>query len=251
MVFYMNETTKNILVVDDDPKIRRLLRNCFEPEGFDVFEAGNKAQIDNCLSEHNIHLITLDLNLGVENGLTIATSIRAEFDIPIIIVTGKGDLVDTVVGLEMGADDYISKPFHVREVIARVRSVLRRSETRPSERTDIKAQKPYSAGSCFQFNHWTVNFDSFELNDPNGEPCELTTADFKLLKVLLENPKRVLSRDQMMDLLNGNDWSPYDRTIDNQVARLRKKLEEDSTKPKLIKTVRGIGYTFAADVLKT
>ena len=244
----MNETTKNILVVDDEPKIRHLLRNCFEPEGFGVFEAENKAQIYDCLSENNIHLITLDLNLGVENGLTIAASLRAKFDIPIIIVTGKGDLIDTVVGLEMGADDYISKPFHVREVIARVRSVLRRSEPRFSEKTDINTQQPCSTGSCFQFNNWTVNFNSFEIHDPNGEPCELTTADFKLLKVLLENPKRVLSRDQIMDLLNGNNWSPYDRTIDNQVARLRKKLEEDSTKPQLIKTVRGIGYTFAADV---
>ena len=247
----MGETVKNILVVDDDPKIRRLLRNCFEPEGFGVFEAENNSEIRDCLSNNTIHLITLDLNLGAENGLTIAASLRADFDIPIIMVTGKGDVIDKVVGLEIGADDYISKPFHVREVIARVRSVIRRTDTRSPETGKIINQPPCTPGTCFEFNKWKANFDRFELVDPKGQPCELTTADFKLLRVLLENPKRVLSRDQIMDHLNGHDWSPYDRTIDNQVARLRKKLEEDSSKPQLIKTVRGIGYTFTADVQKT
>lgn len=244
----MNETAKNILVVDDDPKIRRLLRNCFEPEGFGVFEAENNVQIDTCLAENNIHLITLDLNLGAENGLTIAASLRAKCDVPIIIVTGKGDVIDKVVGLEMGADDYIAKPFHLREVIARVRSVIRRSEGRSSSTSEPEKSLLYSTGARFQFNSWIADFDSFELLNPNGTPCDMTTADFKLLKVLLENPKRVLSRDQIMDHLNGNNWSPYDRTIDNQIARLRKKLETDPTKPQFIKTVRGIGYTFTTDV---
>lgn len=248
----MGETGKNILIVDDDPKIRKLLRNCFEPEGFTVFEAENQSGLEKCLAQNDIHLITLDLNLGIENGLTIAAGLRAKCNIPIIIVTGKGDVIDKVVGLEMGADDYISKPFHIREVIARVRSVLRRNETQPvqSATSETRILEPSPTGVRFEFNGWIADFDSFELLTPHGEQCEMTTADFKLLKILLENPKRVLSRDQFMDHLNGTDWSPYDRTIDNQIARLRKKIEEDSNKPKLIKTVRGVGYTFTADIKK-
>lgn len=249
----MGEKQKNILVVDDDQKIRRLLRNCFEPEGFGVFEAENSSQVDARLAETQIDLITLDLNLGAENGLTIAASLKAKCDIPIIIVTGKGDVIDRVVGLEMGADDYISKPFHVREVIARVRSVLRRSEGAQPVSNDTQVKAPSeepTESNRYKFNDWVADFDSFELKSPCGSLCELTTADFKLLRVLLENPKRVLSREQIMDHVNGHDWAPYDRTIDNQIARLRKKLEEDPAKPRLIKTVRGIGYTFAADVTR-
>jgi len=244
----MADTVKNILVVDDEAKIRNLLRNCFEPEGFGVFEAENTKQLYACIDKRDIHLITLDLNLGKENGLAIAAELRSKSDIPIIIVTGKGDVIDTVVGLEMGADDYIAKPFHVREVIARARSVLRRSEIRSDLHHETNEDHKTKNATSYHFNNWTANFDSFELFDPDGKLCELTSADFKLLKVLLENPKRVLSRDQIMDQLNGNDWSPYDRTIDNQIARLRKKLEDDPSKPKLIKTVRGVGYTFTADV---
>lgn len=247
----MGEKPINILIVDDDSKIRRLLRNCFEPEGYSVFEAENSADVYECLDENKIDLITLDLNLGSENGLTIASEVKTKSDIPIIIVTGKGEVIDRVVGLEMGADDYISKPFHVREVIARVRSVLRRAEGGPktSERANTSSdrsdqQKPVR----YKFNDWTADMDTLELVAPNGDLCELTTADFKLLKVLLENPKRVLSREQFMDQINGHDWIPYDRTIDNQIARLRKKLEEDPANPKLIKTVRGVGYTFTGDV---
>ena len=246
----MGEIQKNILVVDDDPKIRRLLRNCFEPEGFDVFEAENSQEVENCLHDAQIDLITLDLNLGAENGLTIAASIKAKSQVPIIIVTGKGDVIDRVVGLEMGADDYISKPFHIREVIARVRSVLRRTEGTGQKTVPQREQHVRQTENRYSFNDWTVDLDTLELNSPCGNPCDLTTADFKLLKILLENPKRVLSREQIMDYVNGNEWTPYDRTIDNQIARLRKKLEEDPSKPNLIKTVRGIGYTFTAEVKK-
>lgn len=244
---------KNILVVDDEQKIRRLLVNCFEPEGFTVFEAENSRQVARCLAENDIDLVTLDLSLGDENGLTIAADIKAKHDVPIIIVTGKGDVIDRVVGLEMGADDYISKPFHIREVIARVRSVLRRTEGPKRPEPDLKSNEvshDKTATNRFQFKDWIADFDTFELKSPCGVPCDLTTSDFKLLRVLLDNPKRVLSREQIMDQVNGHDWIPYDRTIDNQIARLRKKLEEDPGKPQLIKTVRGIGYTFAAEVEK-
>ena len=250
----MDMTRKNILVVDDEPKIRQLLRNCFELEGFRVFEAEDSAEIDRCMDQHEMDLITLDLNLGAENGLAIASALKTKSDVPIIIVTGKGDVIDRVVGLEMGADDYISKPFHVREVIARVRSVLRRTEAGAAQRIENTAVNHEVAGvpgeNRYTFDEWIADLDKLELTSPCGRLCELTTADFKLLKVLLDNSKRVLSREQIMDQVNGHDWVPYDRTIDNQVARLRKKLESDPKKPNLIKTVRGIGYMFTADVAK-
>lgn len=248
----MGEKPRHILVVDDEAKIRRLLRNCLEPEGFVVFEAENRSQLEACLDTRPIDLVTLDLNLGADNGLAIAAELKKMSNIPIIIVTGKGDVIDRVVGLEIGADDYIAKPFHVREVVARVRSVLRRAEGN-SATTNVQlnakpGQNAADEGNKYHFRDWTADFDRFELTAPDGKLCELTTADFNLLKVLLQNPKKVLSREQIMDRISGHDWQPYDRTIDNQIARLRKKLEDDPAKPKLIKTVRGIGYTFSADV---
>ncbi|MEM8794980.1 MAG: response regulator [Pseudomonadota bacterium] len=246
------------MVVDDDDKVRRLLRNCFESEGYGVFEAGNGAEMWSVVETQSLDLITLDLNLGGENGLTLAADLRTRFDIPIIIVTGKGDVIDKVVGLEMGADDYISKPFHVREVLARARSVIRRTRPR-AEGIVIRAAAGHQEASTepttaksklLCFDGWRTDPERFELVDPHGNTCALTTADFRLLMVLLENPKRVLSRDRIMDELKGGDWTPLDRTIDNQIARLRKKIEVDPANPRLIKTVRGIGYLFAADVSK-
>ncbi|MGI9351523.1 MAG: response regulator [Rhizobiaceae bacterium] len=246
------QKNNNILVVDDDPKIRRLLLSCLEPEGYGVFEAENSVQVYDCLSKNDIDLVTLDLNLGSENGLTIASSLKASSDIPIIIVTGKGDVIDKVVGLEMGADDYISKPFHVREVVARVRSVLRRSQLqdKPVNVSQRGVHNETCSEGCFSFDNWIVDFDTFELKSPQDELVDLTSADFKILKILVEHPKRVLSREQIMDHLHGQNWTPYDRTIDNQIARLRRKLEKDPSRPQIIKTVRGVGYTFSVDVKK-
>ncbi|MCP4998684.1 MAG: response regulator transcription factor [Hyphomicrobiales bacterium] len=245
----MNEKTKTILVVDDDPKVRQLLRRCFEMENYLVLEADNADAVHACLQEGVVDLITLDLNLGLENGLDIAADLRTKSDVPIIIVTGKGDVIDRVVGLEMGADDYIAKPFHIREVLARVRSVIRRSQDRASFAAE-KAESDVQQGTdkVFQVNGWTVCPSRFELKDSDGKSHKLTANDFKLLLVFLESPKRVLSRDQIMDQMNGQDWTPFDRTIDNQIARLRKKIEPDPNNPKIIKTVRGVGYMLAADV---
>lgn len=234
----------HILIVDDDPKVRLLLRRCFEPEGYTVTEAATGEQAHACLESGGVNLVTLDLALGSEDGLDVAREIRARSDVPIIMVTGKGDTIDRVVGLEVGADDYISKPFHVREVLARVRSVLRRychADT-PSEPPGDQGAQPV----CF--NGWVVDFTKLELKSRTGDLCELTTGEFKLLEVFLNNPKRVLSRDRLMDLLKGHDWAPTDRSIDNQVARLRKKIERDPKHPTLIKTVRGMGYSFTGDV---
>ncbi len=233
-----------ILVVEDDPKIRNLLRNVLEDEGARVVEAETGTEVMRAIAEMPLGLITLDLHLGGDNGVDIARQIRTVSQVPIIMVTGKDDVIDRVVGLEVGADDYITKPFHVREVIARIRSVMRRAGlSAPTAETDA------TEGSAhFSFDGMTAFPDRLELIDRESAPCELTSGDFKLLSVFLSSPKRVLSRDQLMDLTGGVEWSPLDRTIDNQVARLRKKIERDPSNPKLIKTVRGIGYTFACDV---
>ncbi|MEM6462583.1 MAG: response regulator transcription factor [Pseudomonadota bacterium] len=245
----MNQKTKTILVVDDDPKVRQLLRRCLEMENYRVVEADTAEAVHECLRQETVDLITLDLNLGTENGLDIAAGLRPVSNVPIIIVTGKGDVIDRVVGLELGADDYIAKPFHIREVLARVRSVIRRSEDRV--RTDFEkaeAGDDRHKEKTYQVNGWTVCPTRFELKDSKGHLHDLTSNDFKLFLVFLESPKRVLSRDHIMDKLNGPDWTPFDRTIDNQVARLRKKIEPDPNKPTIIKTVRGVGYMLTADV---
>lgn len=242
-------TTPTILVVDDDPKIRTLLRNVLEDEGFCVLEAQTEESVLRTLGSTSVSLITLDLTLGSESGIEIARQIRRTSKVPIIMVTGKDDVIDRVVGLEVGADDYITKPFHIREVIARIRSVLRRSEVAaPLAEPVADSPLPDTASVQFCFDGLTAIPDQMRLLDRTKTECELTSGDFKLLDVFLRRPKRVLSRDQLMDLTGGTEWSPLDRAIDNQIARLRKKIEREPSEPKLIKTVRGVGYTFACDV---
>lgn len=237
--------------MDDDPKIRTLLRNVLEDDGFSVLEATNAAETLENLENHSVILVTLDIHLGHDNGIAIAREIRRTSQVPIIMVTGKDDTIDRVVGLEVGADDYISKPFHIREVTARIRSVLRRTEgnvtmgtRKPVEAEPSGAEK----SKTFHFDGMTAMPDSLELMDRDNTEVGLTSGDFKLLLAFLERPKRVLSRDHLMDLTGGTEWNPLDRTIDNQVARLRKKIERDPATPKLIKTVRGVGYTFSSEV---
>jgi len=235
---------QTILVVEDDPKIRNLLRNVLEDEGARVLEAQTAAEVMQMIAQTPPSLITLDLHLGADNGVDIARQIRAISQVPIIMVTGKDDVIDRVVGLEVGADDYITKPFHMRELLARIRSVLRRSS---GQAPSLEAQQAEGVAQ-YAFDGMNAFPDRLELIDRDSAPCDLTSGDFKLLNVFLSRPKRVLSRDQLMDMTGGVEWSPLDRTIDNQVARLRKKIERDPSDPKLIKTVRGIGYTFACDV---
>ena len=228
----------HILVVDDDPKVRTLLRRCFEGEGFAVSDAKDGAELRACLERQPVTLITLDLGLGKENGLDLAREIRKQHDVPIIMLTGKGDAIDRVVGLEIGADDYLAKPFELRELVARVRAVLRR--TTPTAH-------PAPLGHGYAFEGWVFDIDRRRLTRENGGDQELTTSEFNLLEVFVKRSQRVLSRDDLMDLLKGHDWSPLDRSIDNLIARLRKKIEQDPDRPRLIKTVRGVGYTFAAE----
>jgi DNA-binding response OmpR family regulator len=241
----VNAPSTHIVVVDDDPKIRTLLRRAFEPEGFRVSEASSSETLFSLLRSERIDLITLDLTLRNEDGLDIARRIRAESRVPIIMVTGKGDMIDRVVGLELGADDYISKPFHIREVLARVRTVLRRGAAEPSE---PRREAPAERASVYRFAGWRLDIPKRELTSPTSELCPLTTAEFDLLVVFVKRPNRVLSRDAIMEQLKGHNWAANDRAVDTQVARLRKKLASDRDRPELIKTVRGAGYSFTADV---
>ncbi len=240
----MSQTSaQQILIVDDEPEIRALLRAGFEAEEFGVLEAGNSAEAEAHLASQPVALMTLDLKLGGEDGLKLARDLRARRNTPIIMITGKGDAIDRIVGLELGADDYIAKPFVMREVVARVRAVLRRYVNAESEGV-ISAPD----GRRFSFDGWVLDVVRREAHDPTGAVCALTTAEFNLLLIFVERPGRVLSRDELMDLLKGHDWTPMDRSIDGLVARLRRKIEPESDRPQLIKTVRGIGYAFAGVV---
>lgn len=242
----------NVLVVDDDPKVRNLLARCLEGEGFTVLLAEDDVQAVDQARNTRPDLITLDINLGQGDGFDVARKVRAFSDVPIIMVTGKDDVIDRVVGLELGADDYITKPFHLRELIARVKSVLRRTRgtglAAPDTDAPEHARTAELGSETFKFDGLTALPERFELIGRDEQPCELTSGDFKLLHMFLQRPKRILSRERIMDLTGGPDWTPLDRTIDNQVARLRKKIERDPVHPKLITTVRGVGYSFTCDV---
>jgi DNA-binding response OmpR family regulator len=237
-------TAGHVLIVDDEPEIRALLRNGLEQEGFKVLEAGNGAEAETHLASTPIDLVTLDLSLGGEDGLKVARDLRTKRNTPIVMITGKGDPIDRVVGLELGADDYIAKPFLMREVVARIRAVLRRYSP------PAVAEAPASSAdrTRLSFDGWTVDLERREVLAPGGAPCELTTGEFNLLSILVRRPGRVLSRDELMDLLKGHDWTPMDRSIDALVARLRRKIEPGNEHPQLVKTVRGVGYVFAGQV---
>lgn len=225
-------------------RVRRLLEAGLKAEGYAVSEAADGAGLMAMLEKKPVDLITLDVRLGGEDGFNLAREVRAKNNVPIIMISGKGDMIDRVVGLELGADDYIAKPFHMREVLARIRAVLRRYETQGAEPARAS---PAEKSRRFEFDGWVLDAGRRALVNPEGKDCELTTAEFNLLLLLVERPGRVLSRDELMDLLKGHDWTPLDRSIDGLVARLRKKIERGEV-PQLVKTVRGVGYVFAAQV---
>jgi two-component system, OmpR family, response regulator len=234
-----------ILVVDDEPAVRSILRSGLEQEGYEVSEASNKAEFLRCLETAPIDLITLDLDLGGEDGLQLAREARAQRNIPIVMITGKGDVFVRVAGLEDGADDCIVEPFHIREVLLRARSVLRRYEPEPVEDGRNLASVP---AERYKFDGCILDIPRRELKNENGETIDLTDAEFDLLSSFLRQPTRILSRDDLMRVLKGRNWSPEDRTIDGHVARLRRKIDSRSEVPRLIKSVRGVGYVFTGDV---
>ena len=245
----MNDTAIHILVVDDEAQVRTLLRSRFEKEGFTVWEASDGAGMRQRLEAGAVSLITLDLTLGREDGLSLAREVRASRNVPIIMISAKDDEIDRVVGLELGADDYITKPFSPREVVARVRAVLRRygAGGSPEAAWDV----PGPIGLQLAFEGGVLDIARREYRTPDGSTVDLTTTEFNLLEMFLLRPQRVLSRDEIMNLLKGHDWNPFDRSVDSAIARLRKKVEADADRPKYVKTVRGVGYVFSGDVRRT
>jgi len=237
----------HILVVDDDPRIRTMLRRYLTDEGFRVTEAADGGAMREALDGDRIDLVLLDLMMPGEDGLSLARHVRQRSDIPIIMLTGKGDLIDRVAGLEAGADDYIAKPFHLREVLARIRTVLRRGRTTTAPAAAVAAG---GEGETLVFQGWRLDLARRELRRPGGEVVPLTAGEFDLLRAFAGNPNRVLGRDRLMNLIKGQEWAAYDRAVDAQVVRLRKKIEADPSNPALIKTVRGAGYVFTTAVTK-
>jgi two-component system OmpR family response regulator len=229
----------HLLVVDDDPRIRSMLVRYLEGEGFRVSVAENGSQLRQFTLDE-VDLILLDIGLPGEDGLSLAREIRTKGQTGIIIISGRGDDIDRVVGLEIGADDYITKPFNLREVLARVRSVLRRTQSAPAMQP---AQAPDLTGIT-RFEGWTLDHNKRVLTGPDGQSVSLTTGEFDLLEVFVKNPGRALTRDFLMDQTRGRSWEVFDRAIDAQVTRLRRKIECNANDPMLIKSVRGIGYVF-------
>jgi two-component system, OmpR family, response regulator len=239
----------HVLVVDDEPRIRTMLRRYLVDEGFKVSDAADGTAMRAVLAREAIQLVLLDLMMPGEDGLALARDIRQRSEIPVIILTGKGDLIDRVVGLEAGADDYITKPFELREVLARIRTVLRRASPRSAPATPERAPAAErNGGETLVFQGWRLDLVRRELRQPTGDLVALTAGEFELLRVLALHPNQVLSRGQVMDLVKGREWAAYDRAVDTQIGRLRKKLEADPGNPTLIKTVRGGGYIFASAV---
>jgi two-component system OmpR family response regulator len=235
---------KHILVVDDDPDIRNLLHIYLERNGMRVSTVADGAGMRQALDQYSVDLIILDLMLPGDDGLTLCRNLRAHSPIPVIILTARGDEMDRIVGLEMGADDYLPKPFNPRELLARIKAILLRvSQTHTSG--------PELEGTKLHFSDWTLDTLRRHLLSPDGVVVSLGNSEYRLLKVLLDHANRVLSRDQLMDRLYGREASPFDRSIDVQIGRLRRHLREDARLPTLIKTVRGEGYMLVGPVTVT
>jgi two-component system OmpR family response regulator len=237
-------TDPHILIVDDNREIRDLVSRLLTREGFRVSVAADGRAMRKTIADARIDLVLLDLMLPGEDGLSLCRGIRAESRLPIIMLTAKGDEVDRVIGLEMGADDYLAKPFGSRELVARIRAVLRRS----SSDTPAPGPAPAEAQRRFRFDRWQFDTQSRELLGDDGVTVPLSTGEYELLLALVERPMRVLSRDQLLDLARGRAAAAFDRSIDTQISRLRKKLERDPAEPRVIKTVWGGGYMFAVPV---
>lgn len=233
----------HLLLVDDEAAIREPLGQYLQRAGFRVSEAPNAAEARKILAGNAIELVVLDIMMPGEDGLSLCRSIREQGELPVILLTARTEETDRIVGLEMGADDYVLKPFSPRELIARIKTILRRAGNGGTR----EAQTP---SSSYRFEGWTLSADDWTLTGADEVAIPLSTADFRLLQAFATHPRQVLSRDQLLDLTQGREAHAFDRSIDNQISRLRRKLEDDARSPTLIKTVWGGGYMFSADVIR-
>jgi DNA-binding response OmpR family regulator len=239
----MNGRTR-LLVVDDDASVRVMLREYLEGHGFAVAEADSGVRMRQQIEHELPDLVLLDVRLPGEDGVTLARYLRERYDIGIIMVTASGDVVDRVVGLEVGADDYIAKPFDPRELLARLKSVLRRLQARPAG--DAPAAAPAAAARTRpRIGRCEVDLEARRMFTLDGDEVTITAMEFELLRAFLANPNRVLSRDQLLMQTRNREWEPFDRSIDIRIGRLRRKVEPDPEgEPKTIRTVRNAGYMF-------
>jgi len=232
------DESPRILVVDDDDDVRWLLKRYLGGHGLTVEAVADGAAMRHVLAARSFDLVVLDLGLPGEDGLTLARYLREHHDVAIVMLTAAAEVVDRVIGLELGADDYVTKPFEPRELLARIKSVLRRVRAAAS-----KARAVAGAGRV-RFGKRVLDLEAYALYDENDNEIRITSMEFDLLKAFAEHPNRVLSRDQLLNLAHNRDWEPFDRSIDIRIARLRRKVEPDPAKPQVIKTVRGVGYMF-------
>ncbi len=238
----MNTDMQHILVVDDDIEICQLLTDYLSKHGYRVSTAHNGSQMHKQLEKHSIDLITLDVMMPGDDGLTLCKQLIQTYSLPILILSAQGDATDRIVGLEVGADDYLAKPFNPRELLARIKALLRHQK---------KAQTNHHVAKSLpllHFDQWRIDQNRRALINQNNVHIALTQGEYKLLMVLLNNANRVLSRNQLLELTHGREAGPYDRTIDVQIGRLRKKIEIDAKKPLIIKTIRGGGYQLCSQV---
>jgi two-component system OmpR family response regulator len=233
----------HILIVDDDAEIRSLLTRYLEKNGLRATAVGDGRAMGQALDRGAFDLVVLDLMLPGDDGLTLCRTLRAKSDIPIVMLTARGEETDRIVGLEMGADDYLPKPFSARELLARIKVILRRTRSLPP---NLKPRDEH----LLRFAGWVLDTSRRQLVSPDGVETPIGGAEYKLLSVFLDHPNRVLDRDQLLDLTQGREADPLDRSIDVQVSRLRHRLGDDPRSPQLIKTVRGEGYVLAAPVEK-
>lgn len=241
----MSENKQKILIVDDDQRLRELLQRYLGEQGFAVKAVEGAAAMDKALARENYDLIVLDLMMPGEDGLSVCRRLRGNKDeTPIVMLTAKGDEVDRIVGLEMGADDYLPKPFNPRELVARIHAVLRRRSAPPP------AGAPCAEEGEVEFGSVHINLATRTLSR-KGRKHALTTGEFAVLKVLLLHPRQPLSRDKLMELARGREYEVFDRAIDVQISRLRKLVEEDAARPRYIQTVWGFGYVFVPDGTKS
>jgi DNA-binding response OmpR family regulator len=236
-----SDTGRRLLVVDDDPQIRDLVARYLRGQGFTVVTAGDGEGLRREIAAGPVDAVLLDLGLPGEDGLDVARALREQWHGPIIIVSGRGEAVDRIVGLELGADDYVTKPFDLRELLARIRAVLRRAHAGDTPSPGVQ-------GACLEFAGFRFDPLARSLHDASGAEVALTAGEYALLALFLQAPGRVLSRDYLVERLHGRSAGPYDRAIDVQVGRLRRKIEVDPAQPALIRAVRGSGYAFSASV---
>ena len=241
------DTADHILIVDDDAEIRSLLSTYLQKSGLTVSAVADGKGMWQALAAGNIDLIVLDLMLPGDDGLTLCRNLRARAempDIPVIMLTARGDETDRIVGLEMGADDYLAKPFSARELLARIKVILRRARSLPANLRPENAR-------LLAFDRWTLDTAHRHLVSAEGVVTPLSGAEYRLLRIFLRHPNRVLNRDQLVDLTQGREADPLDRSIDVQVSRLRHRLGDDPREPNLIKTVRGEGYVMSVPVVES